>query len=277
MSVFLDHVLFKKKKHVIMRKYHAHPYLEIYYLKDGARFYINTDGKILKLRTGDFLFIPPGEMHTMRGPVTENYNLKIDLEDIPEELLEGVNKCIYEMDTISVPDKKRKYFENEFAEIYSEYLKRDRYDNMALHFMTLTFLADIARFAIEKITPFDKEDDDVFEKTLTYINENYTKPLSVETLSAMANMSKSYYAHMFKKRMGISPIDYRNKLRVNAAEEYILGGDMSMSEIAEKTGFKNASYFCTAFKKYMGISPNDYKATYMIQITDDEIFDSDLQ
>lgn len=275
MSIFVDHPFYKKKKHVIMHTYHSHPYLEIYYLKDGARFYVNSDGKMIKLHTGDFLFVPPDEMHLMKGPVSDSYNVKIDMQDVPDELIGAINKCIYEMDTISVPGEQRKYIENQLDEIFKEFTSGEHYDKQIIYFMTVALLVDVTRIAVGEISPFDEEKEDSFEKTLIYINENYNKQLSIDALAAVAKMSKSYFSHTFKKRVGISPIDYINKLRVNAAGEYILTGELSTNEIAQKTGFKNASYFCATFKKYMGITTNDYKAMYSPQITENNLFNVD--
>ena len=68
---------------------------------------------------------------------------------------------------------------------------------------------------------------------------------------------RSFYA-MFKKWAGKTPVDYRNELRISAAASMLGSTDLSIAEIAGKTGFEDQYYFSRVFKQFTGISPGKY-------------------
>ena len=57
----------------------------------------------------------------------------------------------------------------------------------------------------------------------------------------------------------MGPNNYINKLRMERAAEMLRQTELSMTEIAERTGFSSSRYFSTMFKKYMGVTPTQYK------------------
>jgi len=64
---------------------------------------------------------------------------------------------------------------------------------------------------------------------------------------------------LFKKEVGISLIDYLNRMRIDMSLSYLEMTDLPISEIAEKIGFQDANYFSPMFKKYMQFRPSDYR------------------
>ena len=57
----------------------------------------------------------------------------------------------------------------------------------------------------------------------------------------------------------MGPNNYINKFRMERAAEMLRQTELSMTEIAERTGFSSSRYFSTTFKKYMGVTPTQYK------------------
>ena len=71
-------------------------------------------------------------------------------------------------------------------------------------------------------------------------------------------LSKVYFASLFKKVTGMSPLEYLNSMRVENAKTLLLSRSVSnstISEIAEFSGFEDAAYFSRFFKKCTGLSP----------------------
>jgi len=94
-----------------------------------------------------------------------------------------------------------------------------------------------------------------------YIHSNLDKELTVASVAKVANMSESYFSHVFKKEMGQSFTNYVNSVRINQAKEFLLKSDLKINEIAAEVGLENANYFSTLFKKYTGKSPNQFRGT----------------
>ncbi len=96
------------------------------------------------------------------------------------------------------------------------------------------------------------------EKVINYINNNLDKDLSLDELSRIATMSRTYFCTIFKKFNGISPWDYITIKRVEKAIEMLKYSDNTTLDIASKCGFNSSSNFYKAFKKITGKTPGDF-------------------
>lgn len=93
-----------------------------------------------------------------------------------------------------------------------------------------------------------------------YVRQNLRGNLSVQAAAKLANMSESYFAHLFKSEMGMSFVSYVNKMRVEHAETLLRETDEKIGTIALDVGVDNPNYFSILFKKITGKSPNEYRS-----------------
>jgi len=97
---------------------------------------------------------------------------------------------------------------------------------------------------------------DVFEYTIT----NYDNDISLEDISEVANMTKNAFCKYFKKRTNKTYFQFLNELRIeNACKLIQTEKDLSVSEIAYKSGFKNISNFNRQFKSLKNLSPTAFR------------------
>lgn len=96
---------------------------------------------------------------------------------------------------------------------------------------------------------------------LSFINRNYTTDLSLTQLAEYAYTNASTLSSEFNNEMGMSLSEYVTGLRVQKAQELLRRTDMTVSEIAESSGFSGAKYFREIFKKQTGMSPQQYRDT----------------
>ena len=94
------------------------------------------------------------------------------------------------------------------------------------------------------------------------INKTWKEQYSLDAYARELSLSKYHISHIFKKYTGLSPIAYRNRLRLRYAKGMLEKTDMSMAEIAINVGFTGQQYFCEAFKESFGISPTEYRKKY---------------
>ena len=78
----------------------------------------------------------------------------------------------------------------------------------------------------------------------------------------MCFLSTGRFHHVFKDYTGMTPKEYINNIRISRAKELLVNTDMTMSEIAERTGFYDQNYFSRMFKKHTGSCPKNYIAQY---------------
>ncbi len=91
------------------------------------------------------------------------------------------------------------------------------------------------------------------------MNREYEKNYSLEDYAGMCNMSKFHFLRIFKSITGKTPIEYRNKIRLEHAKELLVDRDFSVTEIARSVGYESSVYFCNSFKSQMGMSPSKYR------------------
>ncbi|GAA4317401.1 hypothetical protein GCM10023149_14940 [Mucilaginibacter gynuensis] len=101
-----------------------------------------------------------------------------------------------------------------------------------------------------------------FAYVLEYIRVHLSDKLNIDALSQMAFMSKASFFRAFKHELGISPVDYIIKERIQLAKQLMNNPNNSISEACFKAGFNNLNYFSRAFKKVEGITPSLFKARY---------------
>lgn len=88
-----------------------------------------------------------------------------------------------------------------------------------------------------------------------YVQEHPAQELSVSSAAQLTRLSESYFAHIFKREMGMSFVDWYNRERIERARRLLCQTDMRVNEIAASVGIDNANYFSILFKKLTGKTP----------------------
>lgn len=97
------------------------------------------------------------------------------------------------------------------------------------------------------------------EKIKAYIDNMTSFDTSLDEIAKSVYCSKCHVIREFRSEYGITPYEYILKKRFAAAEAMLKNTAMSVSDIAEKTGFCDAHYFSGYFKKRIGVSPSVYR------------------
>lgn len=93
---------------------------------------------------------------------------------------------------------------------------------------------------------------------LSYMQQNYTAPLSVETLAKQFGYSRSRLSHIFRDNFGCSFSEYIHGLRCKQAASLLRESDLTILEISMTSGFECARTFYRAFKQCYGMTPTQY-------------------
>ena len=98
---------------------------------------------------------------------------------------------------------------------------------------------------------------------LKMLKENISNQLSdenfsIDSLTAIMNMSRSNFYRKLKALTGMSPNEYLKNCRLNRAAELLKEG-YRITEIFEQTGFCSSSYFAKCFKAKFGVLPKDFQ------------------
>ncbi len=94
---------------------------------------------------------------------------------------------------------------------------------------------------------------------ITYMNEHFSQPITLEYLAKISSLSPFYFSRMFTKQVGVSPHQYLITTRVNFAKFLLITTALSVKEISFQSGFTSESSFCAMFKKKENITPSEYR------------------
>lgn len=98
-----------------------------------------------------------------------------------------------------------------------------------------------------------------FKKLIQYVNENYSKKLTLDSLSVSFNLGKNYICNLFAKHYSTTLTCYVTDLRMNAAKEMLINKQFLLKDIAWQCGYENYFHFFKVFKQYYGISPKEMR------------------
>lgn len=97
------------------------------------------------------------------------------------------------------------------------------------------------------------------KEAITFIEQNYALPLTVEDMAGRCNLDRSYFGKTFKETMGQSPQEFLIRYRMTKAAELLKLSDLSIGEISIRVGYPNQLHFSRAFKKIFDVSPRTYR------------------
>lgn len=89
------------------------------------------------------------------------------------------------------------------------------------------------------------------------LERTYPENLPVSRFAEESHISVSAFRSLFRKQYGISPVKYRNRLRVERAKELLADGTHTVSEVAYACGFENVGYFCRYYRDTVGEAPGE--------------------
>lgn len=91
------------------------------------------------------------------------------------------------------------------------------------------------------------------------LENDFARDWRLEDLRKIAHMSNSSLMRVFRKATGQTPIEYLVRLRIQRAIDMLRNSDLTITEIAFKSGFNDSNYFARQFRKATGKSPRQLR------------------
>lgn len=92
-----------------------------------------------------------------------------------------------------------------------------------------------------------------------YINEHYTKDISLQDIAANMKYSEAYFCKLFKQCFDKNFTAYIAEFRIGKAKALLSDVRINVKEVSDRVGYQNSSYFARVFKRQTGMSPSDYR------------------
>ena len=244
---------------------HFHNAGELIYVSRGRAEY-RVEGRCYEAEPGSVVCVSRLEEHSVRvvGEDSLRYYLQVTPSQLEGLLDEPRLKSIF----ISRPKdfchcfsvgKAAPEAEALFCQLYGEYetpgpLSRAYLAALFQELMVLLYRACPERFPL----PGKKMNPAVY-KAQAYLDQNFTRDISIEKLAENLYVSVSYLSHSFREWTGMSPKQYVMLSRLSFSKELLMTTSLPVGEIAFRSGFEDANNFIRSFRRLTGMTPGAYR------------------
>ena len=246
----------KAEHHHRIREKGVGQYVLIYCV-DGSGFYV-VDGKRHEVKKNQYFILPIGKPHEYGS--TEGHFWTVYWLHFCGKAAHVFAEGAATPQTINVTMQSRISERiNIFDEIlttlhFGDSIEDLRYASSLLsHFLaSMRYLGQFrrAKAGAEK---------DIVEQAIHYMRENIENRITLAEVLRYVGYSQSHFSTVFKKKTGMSPLSYFNRLKVEHACKLLKTTDLKVNMICYKVGIEDPLYFSRLFSKVMGMSPTDYR------------------
>jgi len=224
---------------------HSHPYFELIFFIEG-KANIDAGAETVNVFGFDVVIYPPNLLHAEHlelGRRQEIICFWVDTGPTPP-----FDHAITLMD-------ERGTLRELFEMVDAEFTANRPYAGELIS----SYLQAIFLQARQHFTEPSRETSSLVERCLGYIHENYARDFGIEALAATVSVSPSYLFRLFKKKMLLTPMRYRNIVRIDKAKLLLADRSLTVDAVAERVGFDDPKYFARVFKDLAGMTPSAYR------------------
>jgi AraC-like DNA-binding protein len=92
-----------------------------------------------------------------------------------------------------------------------------------------------------------------------HIDRNYAAALDLDSLAAVAGVSKYHFVRCFEAAYGETPIRYVTRRRIERAQDLLRNANLTVTEVCMAVGFASLGSFSSRFREMVGESPSVYR------------------
>lgn len=232
----------KNHKHSFKTGREKHGFI---YITNGTLLesFKNCEIDTIRAARGEMIFIPKGSIYTGTY-LEENTKIQIVQFDISSGALP---------EYLSVPTKIELPNAYELIEAFFTPIE----NHISCHpFYYLSCLYKLL-WEIDKNCARIPKKYKNLQPALTEIIEFWNQNKKVSYYAELCHLSEPYFRKLFCEYTGMSPIDYRNDIRLANAKNKLQSGEYNVSEAAYESGFTNLSFFIRLYKKKYGHTPKN--------------------
>lgn len=104
--------------------------------------------------------------------------------------------------------------------------------------------------------------DQAILESQTYMELHYPESISIDQVAALTHMGRRNFIRRFKAATHNTPLEYLQRVRVEAAKKALERDEETLQQIMNKAGYEDVKTFRMVFKRMTGLSPREYKKKY---------------
>ena len=246
-----DHIRIVKRNITKPVTMHLHSYYELEMVLSGTGVQ-NLNGTIYPIGPDSVYFLTPIDFHS----VTPDEKMEIINISFDETLLSPQLRLLFmnRRDNYIFPARKTLRYLVELLQDEQE--RGDEHTQLCCRDLVEVLLYSIARDKGRDYTGSTQ-----VQKSMQYLFRHFREDISLEQVAAQSGYTPNYFSHLFHEITGEKFVDFLGNLRLNYCKMLLLSTDLSISEVAEKSGFGSSSAMYRRLHKATGLSPTEYRQT----------------
>lgn len=250
------------------------PFARLYYIKEG-KGQLHLHNEVLDMKPGYMYLVPSFMSHSVECSagfsfyylfVYERYGEQTDIFDIysfPYEVeanhaidLLFEHYCNYYPELNLPYEETEKFYSHPaYQEYVVRYTRMDRFEKMQLQGFVWIVGSFFMKYARKKLSELDSR----LLKVIAFIKDNVRSEITLEKLADIACVTKSHLGRMFRESIGITPLQFVLRTRIQLAQRLLITSSHSVNWISSEVGFNDDSYFVRQFRQKVGFTPQDYR------------------
>lgn len=224
---------------------HSHPYFELLFFLEG-KANIDAGSESVDVLGFDVVIYPPGLEHAEHLDLRHRQEVICLWADIRSTPAFGhAIKLLDERGTL------RSLFDMVYDEFTSN---RPRSAELISSYLRTIFLQVLQHFSEPP-----RDSTSLVERSLGYIHEHYSRDFHIDELASQLAVSPSYLFRLFKRKMQVAPMHYRNMVRIDKAKLLLADQRLTVDDVADRVGFEDPKYFARVFRDLAGTTPSGYR------------------
>lgn len=193
-------------------------------------------------------YLPEGETHW------EYFFLTLHGEDALRNwaVLEKKLGTVFELPPKSVPLEL-------LSVLYDDIVRTSFADAYEISAALYRFILELHRFADAGSQVRSDDIPSPLKQAIAFIRERFHEDLTLDELADASGLTKYHFCRAFQKNLGIKPMQYVRKVRIERAVWLLRHTDLKIARIGEACGYAHANYFIRTFRSVVGMTPGEYR------------------
>ena len=248
---------------------HWHNAVELIYILEND-FVVFVDSKEYDLEEKDIIFIPSDDIHEFRSEAPTGTRVFINFEFSGLNDYADTDRLRTQLGDVRVI---RHVEDGIYRQVEAEILKmlREResggfagelyFTARMLDILVLLVRSTPSRVNMGNLRNSKKQvwGLEKIDKSLKYIEENYSEDIHLDDIAKVAGFSKYYFSRLFKEITEKSFHQYVSEYRIKKAELLLSDPNYTVSEAAYAVGFSSIATFDRLFRRIKGCSPQAFR------------------
>ncbi len=245
------------KVHFVQKKVsdipHTHNNMFEFHFCIGGEAVYRNERDFCRFSRGAICFAAPGEEHQL---ILSEDNLRISFYYLLFRIASDEEALI---DALREKFRQEKFFIlNDYDRDFFDRLKR-RLETPGYTHTSATHLLWVLIYDLLSCSGNRDRRHTAVDKAIKTMQNSMDQGVNLDELAHEVGLNKSYFIRLFKEQIGIPPLKYFNKLKIETACYLLTENHMAIAEIARYLGFYDEYHFSKVFKRFIKSTPGRYR------------------